>query len=502
MCIIAMFLNEIGKSNDKNKFINFTHCELHPSLILGVCASLIPFPDHNQSPRNTYQSAMGKQAIGIYSLNFNQRMDTMAHILYYPQKPLVVTQTIDYSNFRIFPSGINAIVAIACYTGYNQEDSLIMSQDAIDRGLFRSIFYRSYKDEEKNRLGGSKESIEIPKRKDCIGFKAGSYEKLDLDGLISEGTKVSGDDVIIGKTIPCDYSASDRLGSNIYEITGKYKKDASILIRSSESGVIDKVMIGSSEQGGKLIKIRIRSIRIPQIGDKFASRHGQKGIVGMIYKQYDLPFTIDGIVPDIIMNPHAIPSRMTIGHLYECLLSKVASIGGFEGNATPFSGLTVEKIAYHLESYGYEKNGWEIMVNGCTGKFLEALVFIGPTYYQRLKHMVEDKIHSRARGPVQILTRQPVEGRSRDGGLRFGEMERDCMISHGSAIFLKDRLFDQSDPFTIFVCDFCGLIAIGNKKLKFFECRRCDNKIAISLIKISYACKLLFQELIAMAIGP
>nr|UXY88284.1 DNA-directed RNA polymerase II second largest subunit [Cryptomonas curvata] len=501
-CIIAMFITDIyKKKNISFKTINFTHLELHPSLILGICASLIPFPDHNQSPRNTYQAAMGKQAIGVYSLNFQHRMDTMAHLLYYPQKPLVITNFLNYSNLREFPNGINAIVAIACYGGYNQEDSIIMSQDAIDRGIFRSVFYRSYKDEEKNKLGGLKESFEIPKQNECIGSKIGSYEKLDLDGLIYEGTKVSSEDIIIGKTVPFSNS---RIKPGLPQLQGnhKYKKDASTLIRSSESGVIDKVMIATSDQGGRLVKIRTRSIRIPQIGDKFASRHGQKGIIGMVYKQYDLPFTLDGVTPDIIMNPHAIPSRMTIGHLFECLLAKVSSIGGFEGDGTPFLSVSIQKIMAQLESYGYEKNGWEIMANGCTGQFLEALIFIGPTYYQRLKHMVDDKIHSRSRGPVQILTRQPVEGRSRDGGLRFGEMERDCMISHGSAIFLKDRLLDQSDPFIIFVCDLCGLIAIGNRKLKIFECRNCDNKISISLIKIPYACKLLFQELIAMSIGP
>nr|UXY87780.1 DNA-directed RNA polymerase II second largest subunit [Cryptomonas curvata] len=502
MCLIGMFISDIYKKTKIGiRTMNFTHLELHPSMILGVSASAIPFPDHNQSPRNTYQSAMGKQAIGIYSLSFQHRMDTMAHILYYPQRPLVITNFLNYSNLKNFPNGINAIVAIACYGGYNQEDSIIMSQDAIDRGIFRSVFYRSYKDEEKNKLGGFKESFEIPKQNECIGSKVGCYEKLDIDGLIYEGVKVSSEDIIIGKTVPFSIS-KDKTGLSQFQEFRKYRKDASTLIRNSESGVIDKVMIGTSDQGGRLVKIRIRSIRIPQIGDKFASRHGQKGIVGMVYKQYDLPFTIDGFSPDIIMNPHAIPSRMTIGHLYECLLAKVSSIGGFEANGTPFSNISIQKTMLQLESYGYEKNGWETMANGCTGQFLETLIFIGPTYYQRLKHMVEDKIHSRSRGPVQILTRQPVEGRSRDGGLRFGEMERDCMISHGSAIFLRDRLLEQSDPFVIFVCDLCGLIAIGNRKLKLFECRNCDNKISISLVKIPYACKLLIQELMAMSIGP
>jgi DNA-directed RNA polymerase II subunit RPB2 len=501
MCLIKID----GCKDESNEFkeneLNYTHIELHPSLILGVCASSIPFSDHNQSPRNTYQSAMGKQAIGINSTNFQKRMDTMSHILYYPQKPLVSTKSMNLLGFNDFSNGINAIVAIACYGGYNQEDSIIMSQDSIDRGIFRSSSYRSYKDEEKDKFGGKKEIFEIPKKNECIGSKIGSYEKIEIDGLVSEGTKVSGEDIIIGKTVPCD-EIKTKLNYQSFEDNHKMKKDASTSIRSFESGIVDKVMIGTSDRGSKLVKIRIRSTRIPQIGDKFASRHGQKGIIGMLYKQYDLPFTKEGISPDLILNPHAIPSRMTIGHLLECLLSKAAAIGGFIGDGTPFNHPSVDKIANQLNLLGHDKHGWETMYNGFTGEKLDSLIFIGPTYYQRLKHMVDDKIHSRARGPVQVLTRQPVEGRSRDGGLRFGEMERDCMISHGSAVFLKDRLMDQSDAFSIFVCDFCGILAVGNRKKNIFECKNCDNKTSISLIKIPYACKLLFQELMAMSIVP
>jgi len=500
-CLIAMNLDQVFYQFSNDTEIKFSHCELHPSSILGVCASMIPFPDHNQSPRNTYQSAMGKQSIGINCSNFNLRMDTMCHLLYYPQKPLVMTRSMNFLNLDKFPNGINAIVAIACYGGYNQEDSIIMSQDAVDRGMFRSFFYRSYKDEEKNKFGGRKETFEIPNSEDCSGLRIGCYEKLDFDGLISEGIKVSGDDIIIGKTTPCDIG---KIKSSYTPIKRSYrnKKDSSISVKSFESGIVDKVMIGKTEYGTRMVKVRIRSVRIPQVGDKFASRHGQKGIVGMLYKQSDLPFTKDGIVPDIIMNPHAIPSRMTIGHLLECLLSKVSALEGLIGDGTPFCKFKIDVIAKRLETFEYNKYGWETMYNGFTGDKIKSPIFIGPTYYQRLKHMVDDKIHSRARGPVQILTRQPSEGRSRDGGLRFGEMERDCMISHGSAIFLKDRLMDQSDAFEVFVCDLCGFLAIGNRKQNIFECKNCDNSVSISLIRIPYACKLLFQELMAMAISP
>lgn len=364
---------------------------------------------------------MGKQAMGIYVTNYQVRMDTLANILYYPQKPLATTRSMEYLRFRELPAGQNAIVAILCYSGYNQEDSVIMNQSSIDRGLFRSVYFRTYMDQEKKIGMTTMEEFEKPTREHVLRLRHGTYEKLDDDGLIAPGTRVSGDDIIIGKTKPIPVDSTE-MGQR----TGSHSKlDASTPLRSTETGIVDQVMLTTNHEGVKFVKVRVRSTRVPQMGDKFASRHGQKGTIGITYRQEDMPFTCEGITPDIIINPHAIPSRMTIGHLVECLLSKVSTLEGSEGDATPFTDVTVEAISEALKKHNYQQRGFEVMYNGHTGRKLAAQVFLGPTYYQRLKHMVDDKIHSRARGPVQILTRQPVEGRSRDGGLRFGEMERD-----------------------------------------------------------------------------
>ncbi|CAN4084059.1 unnamed protein product [Withania somnifera] len=472
--MISMTINDLvqARLNPGDAYSDtYTHCEIHPSLILGVCASIIPFPDHNQSPRNTYQSAMGKQAMGIYVTNYQFRMVGHVGLCALLSSEASCYNTSHGTTCGQLPAGINAIVAISCYSGYNQEDSVIMNQSSIDRGFFRSLFFRSYRDEEKKMGTLVKEDFGRPDRATTMGMRHGSYDKLDDDGLAPPGTRVSGEDVIIGKTTQGQASRYTR-------------KDHSTSLRHSETGMVDQVS------------------PYPQIGDKFSSRHGQKGTVGMTYTQEDMPWTVEGITPDIIVNPHAIPSRMTIGQLIECILGKVAAHMGKEGDATPFTDVTVDNISKALHKCGYQMRGFETMYNGHTGRRLTAMIFLGPTYYQRLKHMVDDKIHSRGRGPVQILTRQPAEGRSRDGGLRFGEMERDCMIAHGAAHFLKERLFDQSDAYRVHVCERCGLIAIANLKKNSFECRGCKNKTDIVQVHIPYACKLLFQELMAMAIAP
>ena len=478
-----------------NKYIknnNYSHCEIHPYLILGAIASTIPFADHNQSPRNTYQSAMGKQAIGICATNYSSRMDTISHILYYPQKPLVVTKSMKYLNTEKMPSGINAIIAIATYTGYNQEDSILMNKSAVDRGLFLSGHLKTYKEEEKkNQNSGDEEKFCIPNKNNTYNYKLANYDKLNSNGIVKAQVHVKPGDVIIGKTIP-----HKKKTENSY-------KDNSVVLKNNEGGSIYKVYMGINGDGYKFCKVQIKNERYPDIGDKFSSRHGQKGTVGMLYRQEDMPFTNEGIVPDIIVNPHAIPSRMTIGQLIECILGKTGTILGMNGDSTPFTDIDPKKISDILSNIcGFEEYGNEVLYNGLTGEQLLVNIFMGPTFYQRLKHMVIDKYHSRSTGPVVLLTRQPAEGRTRDGGLRFGEMERDCIISHGAAAFLKERLLDVSDNYKVFICSKCHMIGSVNEKKNIYKCDHCPNTTLFNEVRIPYACKLLIQELISMSIVP
>ncbi len=479
---------------------NYTHCEIHPSMILGVCASMIPFPDHNQAPRNTYQSAMSKQAMGIYATNYNMRMDTMAHVLFYPQKPMMQTKSSKYLNYGEMPAGHNCIVAIACYSGFNQEDSLIINKSAVDRGMFRSIFYRSYKDEENKKMNGLVEEFGLPDPNTVMGTKNNNYNNIDEDGLPKVGASYNSHEILVGKTVPIQTPVNSQNPSKM--LMSKYThKDVSMPIRTAESGIVDQVMISTNLDGKKFTKIRMRSIRVPEIGDKAASRHGQKGTMGALFNQEDMPFTKDGITPDIIVNAHAIPSRMTIAQIIECVGSKAGIMNGDFKDATPFEKFDVNTLCNELHKSGFQRHGYEVLYNGYTGLKMPCQIFIGPTYYQRLKHLVNDKIHSRNYGPLQGLIRQPTEGRSREGGLRFGEMERDCMISHGAANFLREKLFIDSDKFQIDICELCGITAIANNKTNTVTCKSC-NSVRVKKINIPYATKLLFQELMAMNIAP
>ena len=442
-------------------------------------------------------SAMGKQAIGIYASNFRHRFDTMAHILNYPQKPIVETKISKLVYTDEMPCGINVMVAIACMTGFNQEDSVIMNKSAIDRGLFASTYYRTYKEQNnRNHSNGEEEFFVKPKHDRVKVIKPFNYEKLGDNGFVPENTFVDAGDIIIGKCMP------QKVDSAIVY------KDTSVALKNNEMGFIDrnchddKYFTNVNGDGYTFAKVRIRNMRVPSIGDKFSSRHGQKGTIGMVYRQEDMPFTKDGIAPDIIVNPHAIPSRMTIGQLMECLLGKACSMEGTYGDATPFTELTVEQIASTLQKNGMERYGNEILYNSRTGEQIATEVFIGPTFYQRLKHMTCDKVHSRSNsGPVVLLTRQPAEGRSRDGGLRVGEMEQEVHIAHGIQSFLKERFMESSDNYRVFVCKKCGFMGVANPESNIFMCKPCKNTSHFKELRIPYAAKLLFQEMHTMSIG-
>lgn len=431
--------------------------------------------------------AMGKQALGIFASNFTNRIDTMGHIINYPQKPIVSTKLSKYTNSNELPSGVNAIVAIMTHSGFNQEDSVMINKSALDRGLFTSTYYKAFRDQcAKNHSSGEEEIFTNPTNITTIK-PSFSYNKLDEDGFVPKNTYVDGNDILVGKVMPRKIG-----GKSTYH-------DNSTAMKANDDGYIDYNYVGTNSDGYKFCKIRIRKNRKPEVGDKVASRSAQKGSIGMIYEHQDMPFTKDGIVPDIIINPHAIPSRMTMAQLMECIMGKVSCHLGAEGDATPFTECRVENIATLLEQTGLEKYGNEIMYNGRTGEQIKTEIFIGPTYYQRLKHMVADKIHSRgSNGPIVMLTRQCSEGRARGGGLRLGEMERDCFIGHGTASFLKEKMLDCADNYRVFICKECGMIANVNPDKNIYKCNHCKNATNIVQIRIPYAFKLLTQELYTM----
>jgi len=492
--LIAMKPRELKKIHKNNIYYNYTHCEIHPSTIFGILANCIPFPEHNQSPRNTYQCAMGKQAMGTYTTNFRDRMDKTAYVQTYTMRPLVDTRLMNIINLNKIPSGSMVIVAIMTYSGYNQEDSIIFNEGSIKRGLFSATVYHTEKDEDKNIHGDEEIRCRADKKK-TKGIKFGNYDKLNEFGIIPENMKIENRDIIIGKVVPIKENRND------HTKTIKYK-DYSKIFRTNEDCFIDKNYINRNGDGYTFAKIRTRTYRIPDIGDKFSSRHGQKGTIGIILPEEDMPTTSDGLRPDIIINPHAIPSRMTIAQLKETILGKVLLEMGLFGDGTSFGEYPIKEICKNLQMLNYEKHGNEILYNGMTGEQLETDIFMGPAFYQRLKHMVADKAHSRNIGPMVVLTRQPAEGRARDGGLRFGEMERDCMLAHGTANFIHDRTYKCSDKYHIHICNKCGLSAIYNSKKNIYLCQQCENYTDFSKVNIPYAFKLLIQELITMNIAP
>jgi DNA-directed RNA polymerase II subunit RPB2 len=488
-----LFRNETDRATTPYIY-RYSHCEIHPSTIFGILASCIPFPEHNQAPRNTYQCAMGKQAIGIYVTNYQRRMDKTAYVLTYPHRPLVDTRLMQMIRLAEIPSGAPLIVAIMSHTGYNQEDSVLVNQGAIDRGMFSATIYHTEKDEDK-KINGDEEIRCHPDTSKTKGMKFGNYDKLNQRGVMPVNTFIENRDIIMGKVIPIKDNRNDPTKIVKYE-------DISRVYHTSEECYVDKSYIDSNGEGYCFCKVRVRAFRKPVIGDKVSSRMGQKGTIGNIIPERDMPFTKDGIRPDIIINPHAIPSRMTIGQLKETLLGKVLVNLGLFGDGTSFGEYDIKDISKELLKVGFEMNGNEVLYNGFTGEQIKSDVFIGPVFYQRLKHMVSDKQHSRSIGPMVNFTHQPAEGRSRDGGLRFGEMERDAMVGHGASRFTRGRMYDCSDKYEVHVCRKCGIIASYNDERSIHFCKTCDNRADFALVQIPYACKLLFQELATMNVAP
>lgn len=495
----------LDAAEEENTFVAFvekdltqehTHLEISSLAMLGLATSLVPYGNFNQSTRLNAGSKNQKQALGFYAANFAVRMDMDVNLLHEPQIPVVQTLMHSISDYDKHPAGQNIVVVIMSYKGYNMEDAIILNKGSIDRGFGRSTYYRPSIAEELRYAGGLIDEISIPD-KDVKGYKSEKdYRYLEEDGIIYPEAFIQDGDVMIGKTSPPRFLSS----LEEYDLAASTRRESSVAVRHGERGTVDFILITENEEGNKLVQVRVRDQRIPEIGDKFTSRHGQKGVVGLILPQADMPFSASGIVPDLIFSPHGVPSRMTISHLIELIGGKVGALSSRHIDGTTFDAEPEEKLRKELLSLGFRENGVETFYNGESGEQFEAKIYVGDMHYLKLKHMVANKLHSRARGPIQLLTRQPTEGRAKEGGLRLGEMEKDTFVAHGSSLLLKER-FD-SDKTVVPVCESCGIIAVRNEFKDKNYCPICGDNVQISMIEISYAFKLMLDEFKSLGIYP
>lgn len=419
---------------------------------------------------------MGKQAIGAVAHNQLERMDTLLYLMVYPMRPLVQTRTIEMINFDKLPAGQNAMVAVMSYSGYDIEDASILNKAALDRGYGRCIVLKKQNTQIKKYTNGTNDEIKAPPQ-DVNGHKLAQFEMVDSDGIAAPGTVLKQGDIYCNKHSPVNTSETPASGLRPGRTEDMLMKPSPAKLKDAYDMVVDRVLLTSNHESNMIVKTLLRDTRRPELGDKFSSRHGQKGVCGLIVNQEDMPFCDEGMCPDMVMNPHGFPSRMTIGKMIEMVAGKAGVLAGNIHDGSAFAGDSIESVSNVLIQHGYNYRGKDYMTSGITGEGIEAYIFFGPIFYQKLKHMVKDKMHARSRGPRAVLTRQPTEGRSRDGGLRLGEMERDCLIGYGASALLMERLMFSSDGFDVHVCRTCGLIGyIG-------WCQHCKTSAKMANIK-------------------
>ncbi len=483
-------LNESELTNEH------THLEISPLSVFGTQAALLPFINHSNAHRNVTAVKSVQQGVGNYSTNYLIRMDNDSMVAIDQQMPIVKTKMYENESFKTHVFGQNVVVAVVSYLGYNMDDAIIINKSSVDRGLFRAMFFRPYKVEETKYIGGQSDVVTIPD-KDVIGYRSeDAYKFLDEDGIAFPSAHVESGDVLIGKVSPPRFVSS----IDKFRLGVQKQVESSIECRTGENGIVENVYVTSTADGNKYVSLKVRQERRVEIGDKFGSRSGQKGVVGMLFDEADMPFTYSGIIPDLIFSPYSLPTRMSMAYLLELLSGKVGALGGRYVDGTPFTGEKEEDIRRELGSYGFRESGVETMYNGITGEEMKIRIFIGDMTYIRLKHFVANKIQWRARGPIQLLTRQPTEGKSKSGGLRLGEMEKDCFVAYGAAMSLKER-FD-SDKIPVPVCSKCGMTAVYNFRKRTGYCAIDGEDAPIKLIEVSASFKILLDELKSVGIYP